>query len=432
MSSVWIEGTRFEDFPTLEGDAETDVLIIGGGIVGILTAYFLDECGIPYILVEKNKLCGGTTQNTTAKITYSHGLIYDKLSKDLGVEGARLYFEANRSAFEKFAQMCKDIDCDYERKDNFVYSTDDRQKLESELSAAEKIGCNAKLCENVPLPIKTVGAVCFPSQAQFDPLKFLSVISKGLNIYENTFVIDVDGGVASTQRGKIHAKRVIVATHFPFINRHGMFFLKLHQHRSYVTVLEGCGDVGGMYVDESKTGFSFRNYKNLLFVGGGAHRTGEKGGGYDEVRRFTAKNYPNATEKFHWATQDCMSLDSMPYIGSYSKNTPRMYTAAGFNKWGMTSSMLSAMLLCDMMQDKKNEYAELFSPQRSILKPQLAVNGAVTLKNMLTPTTKRCTHLGCALKYNTAEHTWDCACHGSRFDCDGEVIDNPAKKRLGK
>ena len=124
-------------------------------------------------IVEKNKLCGGTTQNTTAKITYSHGLIYDKLSKDPGVEGARLYFEANRSAFEKFAQMCKDIDCDYERKDNFVYSTDDRQKLESELSAAEKIGCNAKLCENVPLPIKTVGAVCFPSQAQFDPLKFL-------------------------------------------------------------------------------------------------------------------------------------------------------------------------------------------------------------------------------------------------------------------
>ena len=181
-----------------------------------------------------------------------------------------------------------------------------------------------------------------------------------------------------------------------------------------------------MYVDEDLKGLSFRTYKDLLLIGGGSHRTGKKGGAWEEIQNFADNHYPDATLKYHWATQDCMSLDGVPYIGKYSKNTPDLYVASGFNKWGMTSSMVAAKILCDMVLEKPNDFAEVFSPQRSILKPQLLINGAESTANLLIPTTRRCPHLGCALKWNKAEHTWDCPCHGSRFEENGKIIDNPA------
>ena len=187
-----------------------------------------------------------------------------------------------------------------------------------------------------------------------------------------------------------------------------------------------------MYVDENRKGLSFRNYGRLMLLGGGAHRTGKNGGGWNELREFAALHYPGAEEKYFWAAQDCMSLDGVPYIGRYSENTPEMYTASGFNKWGMTGAMLSAMLLSDMVCGVRNDHAELFSPSRNFLKPQLLVNGFEAAKNLLTPSEKRCPHLGCALKWNPAEHSWDCACHGSRFSESGEVLDNPANGDLKK
>ena len=185
-----------------------------------------------------------------------------------------------------------------------------------------------------------------------------------------------------------------------------------------------------MYLDEAQTGMSFRNYENLLLVGGGGHRTGKKGGGWQELRDFARRYYPQAEEKYYWATQDCMSLDGVPYIGPYSASTTDLYVATGFNKWGMTTSMVSAMILSDLVQGKENPYQEVFSPSRSILHPQLAVNGFEAAVSLLTPTTKRCPHLGCALKWNAMEHTWDCPCHGSRFTEDGKLIDNPATGNL--
>ena len=181
-----------------------------------------------------------------------------------------------------------------------------------------------------------------------------------------------------------------------------------------------------MYVDEKQNGMSFRNYKNLLFIGGGDHRTGKNSGGWGELRNFAAKYYPRAKEIAAWATQDCMSLDSIPYIGHYSKNTPFLYVASGFNKWGMSFSMVAASVLCDMVRDIKNPLEALFSPSRSFFTPQLFINSAETIANFIIPTTKRCPHLGCALKWNKFEHTWDCPCHGSRFTENGELIDNPA------
>lgn len=201
------------------------------------------------------------------------------------------------------------------------------------------------------------------------------------------------GTTAITDYGKVTANKIIVATHFPFLNKHGSFFAKLYQHRSYVIALENAPNVDGMYVDEAQTGMSFRNYKNLLLVGGGDHRTGKQGGAWQELRDFAQRHYPKAAETSHWATQDCMSLDGVPYIGPYSASTSDLYVATGFNKWGMTSAMVSAMVLCDLVQGKQSPYAEVFSPSRTILRPQLAVNGFEAVVNLLTPSAKRCPHL---------------------------------------
>ena len=159
MKSPWHEGVNLPSFPKLQGDTKTDVLIIGGGIAGLLTAYFLKEKGIDYILVEKDKICSGVTGNTTAKITYQHSLIFDKLIKNYGSDKARLYYEANRQALGKFREMSKDIDCDFETKQNFVYSQGNMKKLEKELQAAQSIGVPMKYVKTVPLPINSIGAV---------------------------------------------------------------------------------------------------------------------------------------------------------------------------------------------------------------------------------------------------------------------------------
>ena len=430
MTSLWEQTWEHTNFAPLEGDRNTDVLIIGGGMTGVLCAYWLHHAGVPYILAEAETVCSGITKNTTAKLTSQHGLIYDKLIGTLGMERAKGYLSANQEALQKYRLLCRNIDCDFEEKSAYVYALHDRRKLEQELTALEKLGFQGEFTEHLPLPFSTAGAVKFSNQAQFHPLKFISAISKGLHIYERTPVRELIGATAVTDRGKITARNIIVATHFPFLNKHGSYFIKLYQRRSYGIALEHAANVDGMYIDVAEDGLSFRNYGDLLLIGGGGHRTGKQGGAWQALRDFAGRYYPNATEKYHWATQDCMSLDGVPYIGPYSAATSNLYVATGFNKWGMTSSMVSAMILSDLVQGKKNPYADVFSPSRSILRPQLAVNGLEAMVSLLTPTSKRCPHLGCALKWNPQEHTWDCPCHGSRFTEEGKLIDNPATGNL--
>lgn len=426
MNSLWSETAELPRFEQLKKDIKTDVLIIGGGMAGLLCAYSLRQAGVDCILVEASRICSGITKNTTAKITLQHGLLYQKLIDRFGMEKAKMYLEANQAALSEYRNMCRKIDCDFEEKDAFTYSLDDRKKIEKELAALERLGFEAEFAEELPLPFRTAGAVRFRNQAQFHPLKFISAIAKGLPIYENTRVQELTEHTAVTTSGKITAGKIIVATHFPFINKHGSYFLKMYQHRSYVIALENAPDVCGMYVDEADKGMSFRNAENLLLIGGGDHRTGKQGGNWAELVAFAGKYYPDAREKYRWATQDCMTLDGVPYIGRYSKRTPDFYVATGFNKWGMTSSMVSARILTDMITGKKNRYALVFSPSRSILRPQLVVNAFEATVNLLTPSSKRCPHLGCALKWNSQEHSWDCPCHGSRFTQEGKIIDNPA------
>lgn len=426
MESVWSKKTPPLEFKSLNENKNTDVLIVGGGIAGLLCAYKLKSAGVDCILVEAEKICGGVTGYTTAKITLQHGLIYDKLIKRYGRDMAQLYLNAQNGAIKEYARLCRDIDCDFETKDSVVYSLSNRRKIERETAALKLLGVKAKFSTATELPITVAGAVRVENQAQFNPLKFLYSIAKNLPIYENTKVVEFTPYRVKTPHGSINFKKLVVATHFPIYNKHGAYFIKLYQHRSYVIALTGATPIDGMYVDESDTGLTFRSYGDLLLLGGGGHRTGKPGGCWQELEAFAAKHYKNAKMVGKWATQDCMTLDRLPYIGKYCKTTPDVFVATGFNKWGMTNAMVAADVLCDLIRGKENPYAKVFSPTRSILHPQLAVNAFDSVVGLLTPTVPRCPHLGCALKYNRAEHSWDCPCHGSRFTADGKLIDNPA------
>ena len=410
----------------LEGNKSTDVLIIGGGIAGILCAYKLKNAGVDCLLVEATEICGGITRNTTAKITLSHGLIYDKMIRRFGEDKARLYAKVQSQAIKEYEGLCKNIDCDFETRDNYVYSINDREKIEKEVEALNRLGVNAEYSNPSELLFSVAGAVRVKNQAQFHPLKFLYAVAKDLPILENTKVVELMPYKAKTNSGDITYKRLIIATHFPVLNKHGLYPLKLYQHRSYVIALKEAQALDGMYVDESGTGLSFRSYKDLLLLGGGGHRTGKKGGGYLELENFASQHYKNAEIVDKWATQDCMTLDQISYIGQYAKSTPDVFVATGFNKWGMTNAMVASNILCDLVRGNSNVYVSVFNPSRTLLRPQLAVNAWETIIGLVTPTVPRCPHLGCALKYNRAEHSWDCPCHGSRFTERGQLIDNPA------
>ena len=430
QKSIWENEVELSAFPPLSGAKKTDVLIIGGGMAGLLCAFELRRAGVDCLLIEADRIVRGVTAGTTAKITSQHGLIYTKLVKRFGPEIARGYWSANQYALARYRELGREIPCDFEEKDNYIYTLDDTSMLDQELEALHSAGIPGELVHKLPLPVPTAGAVCFREQACFHPLKFAAGIARGLNIREGTGACKIEKGKVWTNRGCIRAEKIIVATHFPIWNRWGMYFLKQYQFRSYVLALEGARKLEGMYLDGSGQGLSFRNQGDMLLLGGGSHRTGKESAGWAPLSEFAGTHYPRSRVVARWAAQDCMTLDGIPYIGQYSPRTPWLYVASGFNKWGMTGSMVSAMLLRDLILGKKNPDAAIFDPARSMLHPQLAVNALESATNLLKPTAPRCPHLGCALEWNPQEHSWDCPCHGSRFREDGKLLDNPAKRDL--
>lgn len=427
---VWEKDGAIPRFPQLKRDLKTDVLVIGGGLAGILCTWMLKKAGVDCVCIEENRILSGVSGRTTAKLTAQHGLIYSRLRKSLGQERAGLYWQANREAVERLSDVAKQADCDFQTKTHYLFAGEDLRLLEREMAACETLKIPVKWEQTLPLPFAVAGAVGMENQGQFQPRMLAAFLAKDLKLYESTKALAFLGDRVETPHGSIRAEKIIVATHFPLWNKHGSYFLKLYQQRSYVLAVESRTPVKDMYLDCRENGLSLRSAGPWLLLGGGGHRTGKQGLGWHLAERIAKECYPQNPPVARWATQDCMTLDGMPYIGRYSRGADNLYVATGFGKWGMSTSMVAAGLLADLVQGKENPYAALFSPSRSMIGKQLMRNGLASAANLLRPTVPRCPHLGCALRWNRQERSWDCPCHGSRFDALGNRLNGPATDSL--
>ena len=422
-----------------EEKSHWDVIVVGAGLTGILTAYYLKEQGKSVLVLEAKEVALGQTERTTAKITSQHGLKYSKLIKDIGEEKARLYALANEEAIREYERLIHklNIDCQFEKTAAYLYSTENATALQEEAKAAVRLGIDAFLTRETELPFPVKGAVCFRNQAQFSPLEFVKRIAQDLEIWEHTQVLRIKGHQVITKDCVLTAGKIVMAARYPVKNVPGFYFLRQHQERSYVLALSGCEQIKGMYYGIDADGLSFRQADGLLLLGGSSRRTGENtcGRAYDYLVQSAKKYYPESQEEMRWAAQDCMPHDGVPFIGRYSVFTPDLYVATGFQKWGMTTAMIAAQLLRDELFGVESPYRELFSPQRMYVRAgykSFIKDVGMSTKGLAKGvfTRPRCSHMGCALVWNPEEKSWDCPCHGSRFEERGEVLDNPAGKTL--
>ena len=501
MNSLWLNEKTKEKFPKLEKDLETQVCIIGAGIFGISTAYYLTQKGYNVTILERDKIANRVTGHTTAKITSQHGLIYHYLLNQYGKEFARKYYLANQKSIQEIEKIItqNQIECDFERQNSCVYTTNQSEieKIEEELQALKELDIEASKTEKTPLPFEIVSGIEFKNQAQFNPIKYIDGLVKQITdtkgkIFENTICYDVkrdgDSYICYTENNTVKAKYVVLASHYPFINFPGVYFAKMYQSSSYVIGIDTKSELfDGMYINIQSPIYSFRTAKDadkkILLLGGGDHKTGENTSYQDSYGLLEEKAkqwYPNCEIKYRWSTRDCITLDKIPYIGEFSNTLPNMYVGTGFNKWGMTSSNVAARIITDKIDEKENEYSEVFEATRlnpivnkdevknmvsqtvkslvveRIEEPEKVINDKTSLDDLKQETGQIiewngekvgvykdiegkmfavkpvCTHLGCILNWNGANKTWDCPCHGSRFDYTGKNLYNPALKDLEK
>ena len=474
MESVWTQTCKIPPRASLTHSVEADAAVIGAGMAGILIASALQSEGRRVVVLEAGRIGSGQTAGTTAKISSQHGLFCSKLIETFGTERASKYAAANQAALAEFRRIItgRGIDCEYEELPSYVFG-DDAASLRAEAEAARSLGLPASYTESAPLPIPAAGAVRFENQAQFHPLRFLDAMAEGLEIYENSPVLSIEDGALKTPLAAVRAQQLVFACHFPFVNFPGMYFARMHQERSYIIALENAPLPEGVFIGAEEPVFSLRRSGKLLLLGGGKHRTGENssGGRCDILRQKAAERFPGSREVAHWSAQDCITPDGAPYIGRFSASRPDWFVATGFNKWGMSSSMVAAMLLPDLMAGRESPNAEAFSPSRFEAEavPAMAENGAQAVKGLVRRFFEvpdeaaadirpghggivelggekvgvyrdengaihavdiRCPHLGCQLEWNGDELSWDCPCHGSRFDRFGARISGPAQEDI--
>lgn len=485
MKSLWEKSTAPEKRKALQQNRKADTVVIGAGMAGILIAYFLKKRGKQAIVVEADRIGSGQTGRTTAKITSQHAAIYHKLIHKAGRKRAEAYARANENAIRLYEQIVQEekIECHFERLPAYLYTvTEDGVKtLKKEEKAAADLGIRVHFTEGskvTELPFSVKGALCFEEQAQFHPLEFIKQLAKQLEIYETTKVLAVKGHTVFTNQGKIEAKNIVFATHYPIVDIPGFYFLRQHQERSYVLALKNPPKLSGMYYSVDENGLSLRSEEEFLLLGGGGHRTGKAvytdGGhrtgkkcceksaaqkaGYTWLREQAAAFYPDAQETAAWSAQDCMPHDEIPLIGKYSVFRPYWYVATGFKKWGMTSAMVAAVLIsqqiCSVTEEERktdptrirledisfqDQILKTFSPQRLLLRAGI-VNFFKDVKESTVGLSKglfgdkecRCSHLGCRLEWNPEEDRWECPCHGSGFSESGKLLDDPAIEDIGR
>lgn len=473
QESLWRESVVFPEYAPLNGNIETDVAIVGGGMAGILTAHFLGQAGRNCVVIEAQRIGSGQTGNTTAKVTSQHGLIYEKLIQSVGRKKAQQYADVNQEAIERYRILIQKygIDCEWQEKDAYLYTQKNARTLRAECRAAAELGLPAELTDKSELPFPVEKALCLKGQASFHPLKFLAQIAGRQKIFEQTKVLRAEPHLLVTNRGNIKTKQIVFAGHYPFLLRPGYYFLRMHQERSYVLAMKNASPLQNMYLGIDEDALSFRQAGDMLLMGGGGHRTGDvkQGDPYEYLQHKAETYFPKAEAVYQWSAQDCMPVDGIPYIGQFGRKTEDWFVAAGFQKWGMTSSMAAAMILTDLMCGRENPYAEVFSPQRlnvlastktfleegkyaviniakerfsfpkeNLEEIKVGTGGIIVYDGKKAGVYKdkngeiyavsvKCPHLGCQLAWNQAEKSWDCPCHGSRFDYKGRLLDGPAQ-----
>ena len=399
MNSLWLCDINNKNFESLNADISVDVCIVGAGIFGLTCGYYLSKTGLNVAIIEKDDIARKTTGHTTAKITSQHGLIYTYLVNTYGEQYAKDYLLANQEAIENIKNIIdkEKISCDFESQSAFVYTTEksEVEKIKTEVDCVNLLGFPANFVTKTGLPFDILGAIQFKNQAQFNPIKYVyglcdCILENNGNIYTNTTVYDVkkDGDVftTSTTNGTVKSKYVIMASHYPFINFPGMYFLKMYQSSSYVIGVDTKKTLfNGMYITSNSPTYSFRtatyNGRKILLIGGCDNRTGKPVSNaetYENLENYARSLYPNCEVLFRWDTRDCITLDKIPYIGYFSNAIENAYIGTGFNKWGMTSSNVAANIVCDSILGKENEYAYVFDANR--LNP---IKNRTEMKNMV-------------------------------------------------
>jgi glycine/D-amino acid oxidase-like deaminating enzyme/nitrite reductase/ring-hydroxylating ferredoxin subunit len=494
--SWWMASTDRTSYPPLPEGIQTDVAVLGGGIAGLTTAYLLALEGRSVVVVEADRIAGGVTGYTTAKVSVQHNLIYADLASRHDKETARLYAASQNRALEWMATTIADesIDCEWERVASVVYTEveDDRQSVEEEVAAGREAGLPMELVQDTPLPWPVVCGVRLDGQAQFHPRRYLLALAArieaaGGRIFESTRALDVDAGEPSTvhtDRGDLRCGEVVVATHYPFLDR-GLLFARLAPYRDVVVTatvperedpgviaISTGSEAGGTHSVRSAP---YGDGQRLLVVTGGQYKTGTKEATqeqYDELAGWTRERFGVDAIEHQWSTQDTSSVDRLPYIGRLPNGGDHVWVATGFSAWGMTNGTLSGLILADLVQGRRNPYAAMYDPGRvtarasagKLVKENLEVakhlvtgmfRSDISSAEDLAPgeagifragvkrvaayrdetgvahvVSARCTHLGCTVAWNDAERTWDCPCHGSRFDIDGAVREGPAVEPL--
>ena len=474
MGSLWRRDTTAPAGQSLKGDLNVDAAVIGGGMAGVLTARALAEEGLHTVVLEARTLGSGQTGNTTAKITAQHGLLYARLIRQLGESRARLYARANQGAVEEYRRLARSgIRCDFMDCPAYLYSRSRALPLIREDGACRTLGLDTAFTLTTALPFSVKGAVRMGGQAMLHPLKFLYGAAQGLEVYERTPVLAAEEDRLTTPHGRVTARYVVFACHYPFVNFPGLYFARMHQERSYVAAVSGAPRLDGIYYGVDPGGLSFRNAGYYLLVGGGGHPTGQgaEHKPYQTLEHQAKALWPDAVPAARWSAQDCVTLDGLPYIGVFSPARPRWYVATGFQKWGMTASMVAADLISAQIAGREHPLTPVLSPRRFswtaarslamesgraakgllrswLGRPHMSLDqlpdgqGAVVTwrgkkvaayrepNGQLHLTSPRCAHLGCQLNWNPEERTWDCPCHGSRFDWDGNLMDGPAQTDL--
>jgi glycine/D-amino acid oxidase-like deaminating enzyme/nitrite reductase/ring-hydroxylating ferredoxin subunit len=493
-TSLWVATAPETDYPVLAARVHADVAVLGGGIAGLTTALLLKREGARVALVEAGRVGAGVTAYTTAKVTSLHGIQYQSVESSFGAEGARAYAAANEAGLELVATLTGElgIDCDFRRKPAYTYAEEeaDRGTIEREVEAAVRAGLKATYTEETDLPWPVAAAIRVEDQAEFHPRRYLLALAEaipgdGSHVFERTRALAVSGGDPariSTTRGELTADHVVVATHFPFLDRGG-YFARMHPERSYGLGLylnRGARAPQGMYLSTESPSHTVRSHPTpdgeMVIAGGESHKTGQGGDTAARVarlERWARERFDVRAIEYRWSTQDNMPVDGVPYVGRLAPFQKRIWVATGFMKWGLTNGTAAAMILADLIHGRDNAWAGLFDSTRfkplasakELVKENANV-GAHFVGDHLSPPDARstaelrpgqagivrrgagkvaayreedgtvhaisavCTHLGCQVKWNEAERSWDCPCHGSRFDFTGRVIQGPAVKDL--